>query len=715
MSEASVLKKLKDRLSKLTNAPSKETIQSLSKWVTFQRKHQKAISNTLLDEITKSKPAPINTTPTRSTRSSSTAAAVTTEAWRKMVYMAVVHEILILDVDHTKNWGKNSAFRDTLGSVLIEPAIAAVILSCEDDGETEKVLAKLTTMISAWEGLNCFDDTVKVVQKAKEVLKNPAAVAECDEDMPDVSDVASSESTVTDAPLDSNDSTTATLEKVLAAVAEKPVDTKKDKDQIQGEQIETSDKENVKSSKDIAASSIASSVRKKDEEKIDSNGAPDQKRTNDIPTNITTLPVAAAADSQSTSSKPVDKNATSSTTAAKNSVALVGDSGGSSPKNNDVSSSIPKTNDSDAIMSEADVPKSEAISSTKKKVDMNAEITTSSLVITKAATVRTNVDTKTTTTQKSVIPKQPEPKPHKAAIKHKPTLVVEASTASTKAAASSPKTSIPAPIIKKAAPAPPKPIAKKKLPPIALIDSSQDLNEANIPQTKITSLGTELLTPCKQYSSMQIAREIHHDAVERTSSIIESGVSNDILEYSYHRLHSSVDAEDDATAAKAALAPTNINIVQQQIENTRADLNQLPELPEDVLDLDLKEALNVVNLYKAALLKQRDARRKCLIALIQSRCDFGSKDAAEEFYRIGELLTKVQKKKVLLSDAMDLEGLDIDDYDGGGGNSHGNGNDDDDDDDLFGDDEGRKEKEEEENMIDWYKPSDSKRAKLGMA
>jgi hypothetical protein len=51
--------------------------------------------------------------------------------------------------------------------------------------------------------------------------------------------------------------------------------------------------------------------------------------------------------------------------------------------------------------------------------------------------------------------------------------------------------------------------------------------------------------------------------------------------------------------------------------------------------------------------------------LIQSRCDFGANDAAAAFYQGDRAKEELKKRKQILMDAMELEGLDVDEEDKG--------------------------------------------------
>ena len=85
----------------------------------------------------------------------------------------------------------------------------------------------------------------------------------------------------------------------------------------------------------------------------------------------------------------------------------------------------------------------------------------------------------------------------------------------------------------------------------------------------------------------------------------------------------------------------------------------LRPLSEDVLDLDIQEALNEIQQFRNVLQRQRQARQTCIGLLMQSQSQFGSIDAAKPFEDVQEKLHLVKKRKLVLSDAMELEGLDF--------------------------------------------------------
>jgi len=93
----------------------------------------------------------------------------------------------------------------------------------------------------------------------------------------------------------------------------------------------------------------------------------------------------------------------------------------------------------------------------------------------------------------------------------------------------------------------------------------------------------------------------------------------------------------------------------------------LSALPDELLDMDLKYAKTQLQTYKEAIRQQRKARLQCLHLLLQSRCSFGSMDAARSFcggdgseVSMDDVLEKLKKRKEVLVDALALEGLDVD-------------------------------------------------------
>ena len=77
---------------------------------------------------------------------------------------------------------------------------------------------------------------------------------------------------------------------------------------------------------------------------------------------------------------------------------------------------------------------------------------------------------------------------------------------------------------------------------------------------------------------------------------------------------------------------------------------------DEFLDLNLKEALHTMKTYRDAIRHQCEMRKKCVHLLIESRCQFGSAEAAKEFLLWKDNLEKLSQLKLQLQDAMELEG-----------------------------------------------------------
>lgn len=81
-------------------------------------------------------------------------------------------------------------------------------------------------------------------------------------------------------------------------------------------------------------------------------------------------------------------------------------------------------------------------------------------------------------------------------------------------------------------------------------------------------------------------------------------------------------------------------------------------IPSSLIDLDIDEEASNLNMFQDIVQRQQKAREKLIYLLLRSRCKFGSTEAAQEFYEIDDLAKKLKNRKELLSDALELEGLD---------------------------------------------------------
>lgn len=164
---------------------------------------------------------------------------------------------------------------------------------------------------------------------------------------------------------------------------------------------------------------------------------------------------------------------------------------------------------------------------------------------------------------------------------------------------------------------------------------------------------SQFLEACKVIASIQIARDLGSDAAMNISSAL-SNIPSEVEEACNTILQQqkkSGGGNDSSTTSITELLSSDT----------------LSALPDELLDMDLKYAKTQLQTYKEAIRQQRKARLQCLHLLLQSRCSFGSMDAARSFcggdgseVSMDDVLEKLKKRKEVLVDALALEGLDVD-------------------------------------------------------
>ncbi|GFH44680.1 hypothetical protein CTEN210_01154 [Chaetoceros tenuissimus] len=175
-----------------------------------------------------------------------------------------------------------------------------------------------------------------------------------------------------------------------------------------------------------------------------------------------------------------------------------------------------------------------------------------------------------------------------------------------------------------------------------------DFDKYDIPEAKVSI--HELSVPCKSIATLQITRDLRNDTSHNLSTVLAT-IPDSVL--------------DTCRSLSKDVSPEDVPLVEG--------------IPDDVLDLDVKSSLSNVVLHKEIIQKQKQFRQKCIELLIKSRCKFGSTDAAELYYSLDEVEEKLKKRKAMVLDAMELEGLD---YDLTGKSSDSRGQDNSDDDQL---------------------------------
>lgn len=178
---------------------------------------------------------------------------------------------------------------------------------------------------------------------------------------------------------------------------------------------------------------------------------------------------------------------------------------------------------------------------------------------------------------------------------------------------------------------------------IASVDVEVDfegVDEARVPPSRF-------LDACKVIASIQITRDLGSDFAMTLSSSLSS-IPPDVDKACSTILMQRKNGQDETPVTE--LLPSD----------------SLSTLPDDLLNLDLKYARQSLQTYKETIRQQRKARLQCLELLLQSRCSFGSMDAARSFcggddsdVNMDNILDKLKKRKEILVDAMALEGLDV--------------------------------------------------------
>jgi hypothetical protein len=154
----------------------------------------------------------------------------------------------------------------------------------------------------------------------------------------------------------------------------------------------------------------------------------------------------------------------------------------------------------------------------------------------------------------------------------------------------------------------------------------------NVPARKVET--KEFLEPCKAIATLQIARDLRSDKHNEISAAI-GALPEEIL----RTCRDMADGHDDVDA--------------QTIKEYSF------QIPTSLLDLNMIEEQSQLQTFQDILRQQIKARQKLIHLLLESRCQFGSHAAAKEYHDMDrEIAEKLRRRKQLLSDALELEGLD---------------------------------------------------------
>ena len=165
----------------------------------------------------------------------------------------------------------------------------------------------------------------------------------------------------------------------------------------------------------------------------------------------------------------------------------------------------------------------------------------------------------------------------------------------------------------------------------------------------------EFLDPCRAIATLQIVRDLRNDAAVQLSSLL-SNLPVDIQEAGQQAAA--------ATAAAAAAAATESKEGEKGDVSTwelSADMarDYSIRIPELLLEMNIAEQVQNITTFQDIVERQRQARQQLIHLLVKSRCRFGADEAAARFFQLQETSQKLQKRKRILQDAMELEGLDF--------------------------------------------------------
>ena len=163
-----------------------------------------------------------------------------------------------------------------------------------------------------------------------------------------------------------------------------------------------------------------------------------------------------------------------------------------------------------------------------------------------------------------------------------------------------------------------------------------DFEKQGIPAGQVEA--REFLDPCKAVATLQITRDLRSESCVHLRSLL-TAIPKDIRE--------DMDAYKKQWDESGEMPVVD----DAKIEHYSRGLHS------EILDLSVDEALDNVRSFREIVTKLKAARLKLFHLLIKSRCDFGSQQAAQAFLDLEELTQKLQKRKELILDAMDLEGV----------------------------------------------------------
>ena len=168
-----------------------------------------------------------------------------------------------------------------------------------------------------------------------------------------------------------------------------------------------------------------------------------------------------------------------------------------------------------------------------------------------------------------------------------------------------------------------------------LVDAPYDFESRGIAAATVDP--TDLLQPSRLIATYQIGRDLRNDSAVQLSALL-TGLPEDVQRV----VVEAAEAEGDEYPLPEAQAH-DFSI----------------RIPASLIDMDFNEQMQDVKLFRELVVKQQVERQKLIELLVKSRCDFGANDAAAAFLKADRAMEQLAKRKQILLDAMELEGVDV--------------------------------------------------------
>jgi hypothetical protein len=155
--------KLEKRLTALADAASKESMQTLAKWIGFNRKHTAAFCEALTKGME--------------------------DETRRWLYYQVIHEIMVLEKGSDK-WDKLQDIRTAIGECVVIVEVEKL--------ENVILIDQLKPLVEQWDDANVFGGPM-LIQRIQHCLKNPKKSVEATAPAPEVQTAVPEEKPADDA------------------------------------------------------------------------------------------------------------------------------------------------------------------------------------------------------------------------------------------------------------------------------------------------------------------------------------------------------------------------------------------------------------------------------------------------------------------------------------------------------------------------------------